>query len=93
MRVFIVHAHPEPKSFNGALTRTATETLRATRARSHRLGSPRCRLQPGVRPPQLRNMHDANYFRQQAVQTYAATHNDFAPEIAAEMEKLFGATH
>ena len=21
MRVFIVHAHPEPKSFNGALTR------------------------------------------------------------------------
>jgi putative NADPH-quinone reductase len=23
MNVLIVHAHPEPKSFNGALTRTA----------------------------------------------------------------------
>jgi NAD(P)H dehydrogenase (quinone) len=29
MRVFIVHAHPEPESFNGALARRATETLRA----------------------------------------------------------------
>ena len=28
MRVFIVHAHPEPKSFNGAMTRAASEALR-----------------------------------------------------------------
>src|SRR5215469_16872122 len=27
MRVFIVHAHPEPMSFSGALTRTATAAL------------------------------------------------------------------
>jgi len=27
MRAFIVHAHPEPQSFNGALTRVAAETL------------------------------------------------------------------
>ena len=26
MRVFIVHAHPEPKSFNGAMTRAASAT-------------------------------------------------------------------
>ncbi|MDX8444687.1 NAD(P)H-dependent oxidoreductase [Mesorhizobium captivum] len=30
VRVFIVHAHPEPKSFNGALTRTAQEALSAS---------------------------------------------------------------
>ncbi len=29
MRVFIVHAQPEPKSFNGALTRAAMEALTA----------------------------------------------------------------
>ena len=29
MRVFIVHAHPEKKSFNGALTATAVEALQA----------------------------------------------------------------
>ena len=27
MRYLIVHAHPEPKSLNGALTRTAAEAL------------------------------------------------------------------
>src|SRR5215472_10600478 len=27
MRVFIVHAHPEPMSFSGAMTRTATAAL------------------------------------------------------------------
>ena len=29
MRVFIVHAHPEERSFNGAMTRMASETLAA----------------------------------------------------------------
>ena len=29
MRVFIVHAHHEPKSFNGALTQAAREALLA----------------------------------------------------------------
>ena len=28
MRVFIVHAHPEPRSFNGAMTQAATGALR-----------------------------------------------------------------
>jgi putative NADPH-quinone reductase len=27
MNVFIVHAHPEPRSFNGALTNVAREVL------------------------------------------------------------------
>ncbi len=29
MEVFIVYWHPEPKSFNGAMFRTACETLAA----------------------------------------------------------------
>jgi NAD(P)H dehydrogenase (quinone) len=29
MRAFIVYAHPEPKSFNGAWFQTAQQTLRA----------------------------------------------------------------
>lgn len=29
MNVFILHAHPEPKSFNGGLFHSATETLQA----------------------------------------------------------------
>ena len=30
MNALIVHAHPEPKSFNGALFQTAQDTLRAS---------------------------------------------------------------
>jgi len=33
--------------------------------------------------------HDPNYFRQQAEETHAAAHDGFAPEIQAEMDKLF----
>ena len=29
MNVFLLNAHPEPRSFNGAMFRTAQETLRA----------------------------------------------------------------
>jgi NAD(P)H dehydrogenase (quinone) len=42
MRVFIVHAHPEPKSFNGAMTRAATDALTAA---GHEVNvSDRCRI-------------------------------------------------
>jgi NAD(P)H dehydrogenase (quinone) len=89
MRVFIVHAHPEPKSFNGALTRVATEALHAE---GHEVIV--SDLYPaGFNPVSDRRnfttMNDSSYFRQQAEEAYAAAHDGFAPDIAAEMEKLF----
>jgi NAD(P)H dehydrogenase (quinone) len=89
MRVFIVHAHPEPESFNGALTRTASETLRAHGHEVIVSDRYAAHFNPVSDRRNFVTVHDANYFRQQAEEAYAATHNGFVPEIAAEMEKLF----
>lgn len=89
MRVFIVHAHPEPKSFNGAMTRAASEALRE--AGHEVLVSDLYAM--GFNPVSSRHnfltVHDSDYYRQQAEEAFAAEKNAFAPEIQAEMDKLF----
>ena len=89
MRVFIVHAHPEPKSFNGALTRVATETLHAHGHEVIVSDLYAAEFNPVSDRRNFVTVHDSDYFRQQAEEAYAAAHDGFAPEIAAEMEKLF----
>jgi NAD(P)H dehydrogenase (quinone) len=89
MRVFIVHAHPEPQSFNGALTNAATTTLSGS---GHEVAVSDL-YAAGFNPVSDRRnfvtVHDSNYFRQQAEEAHAAAHGGFAPDIVAEMEKLF----
>jgi NAD(P)H dehydrogenase (quinone) len=89
MRVFIVHAHPEPKSFNGAMTRAASQALRE--AGHEVLVSDLYAM--GFNPVSSRHnfltVRDSDYYRQQAEEAFAAEQNGFAPDIQAEMEKLF----
>jgi NAD(P)H dehydrogenase (quinone) len=89
MRVFIVHAHPEERSFNGAMTRMASETLAA--AGHDVLVSDLYRM--GFDPVSDRRnfvtVADPDYFRQQAEEAHAASHDGFAAEIRDEQEKLF----
>ncbi|MGA9319779.1 MAG: NAD(P)H-dependent oxidoreductase [Xanthobacteraceae bacterium] len=89
MRVFIVHAHPEPKSFNGAMTREAVQAL--TAAGHDVIVSDLYAM--GFNPVSDRRnfvtVKDADYYRQQNEEAYAAAHNGFAPDIQAEMDKLF----
>jgi NAD(P)H dehydrogenase (quinone) len=89
MRVFIVHAHPEPKSFNGAMTREAVQALAA--AGHDVIVSDLYAM--GFNPVSDRHnfvaVKDADYYRQQNEETYAAAHDGFAPDIQAEMDKLF----
>jgi NAD(P)H dehydrogenase (quinone) len=88
MRVFIVHAHPEPRSFNGALTRNAAEELGS---RGHEvivsdlygMG-----FDPVSGRANFRTVRDREYFRQQAEEAHAAALNGFAPELQAEHDKL-----
>jgi NAD(P)H dehydrogenase (quinone) len=89
MRIFIVHAHPEPKSFNGAMTRAATEALNGAGhevvvSDLHAIG-----FIPVSDRRNFNTVHDPNYFRQQAEEAHAATHDGFAPDIQQEMDKLF----
>lgn len=88
MKVFIVHAHPEPKSFNGALTHKARQHLTGNghevivsdlyainwQARSDRAN--------------FTSVADADYFKQQSEETNATKLSAFAADIAAEQDKL-----
>jgi NAD(P)H dehydrogenase (quinone) len=89
MRVFIVHAHPEPQSFNGAMTRAAVDALTAGGhdvivSDLYAMG-----FNPVSDRRNFTTTHNAEYFRQQAEEAHAAQHDGFAPELQAEMDKLF----
>ena len=89
MRVFIVHAHHEPQSFNGAMTRAATEAL--TAAGHEVIVSDLYAM--GFNPVSDRRnfvtVRDPDYLRQQAEEANAVEHDGFAPDVQAEMDKLF----
>jgi NAD(P)H dehydrogenase (quinone) len=89
MRVFIVHAHPEPQSFNGAMTATAVETLAGAGHETEVSDLYRMGFDPTSGRRNFRTVHDPAYFRQQAEEAHAATNDGFAADIQAEQDKLF----
>jgi NAD(P)H dehydrogenase (quinone) len=88
MRVFIVHAHPEPKSFNGAMTRTAREALTAA---GHEVVVSDLYAM-GFNPVSDRRnfvtVADPAYYRQQNEEAHAVAHDGLAADITAELAKL-----
>lgn len=89
MRVFIVHAHPEPKSFNGAMTRAACEALRAAGHDVALSDLYAMGFNPVSDRRNFTTVRDPDSYRQQAEEAYAAIHDGFAPDLQAEMDKLF----
>jgi NAD(P)H dehydrogenase (quinone) len=89
MRVFIVHAHPEPKSFNGAMTLAAVGALTAAGHDVEVSDLYGMRFNPISDRSNFVTTYDEDYFRQQAEEAYAAAHDGFAAEVQAEMDKLF----
>ncbi|WP_374572289.1 NAD(P)H-dependent oxidoreductase [Phenylobacterium sp.] len=88
MRVLIVHAHHEPKSFNAAMTDTAVRTLRAA---GHEVVVSDLYAQGFDPVSDRRNfttVADAAVLKQQAEEALASAEGGFAPELAAEIEKL-----
>jgi NAD(P)H dehydrogenase (quinone) len=89
MRILIVHAHPEPKSFNGAMTRTATAALteaghEVTVSDLYAMG-----FNPVSDRSNFTTVADPDTYKQQIEEAHAAAHDGFAPELQAEMDKLF----
>jgi NAD(P)H dehydrogenase (quinone) len=89
MKVFIVHAHPEPKSFNGALTRTAIETLGGAGHEVKVSDLYAMGWDPVSGPHNFKSRAEPGYFKQQVEETHAAATGGFVPEIQAEIDKLF----
>ncbi len=88
MRYFIVHAHHEPASFNGALTAAATKALteaghKVDVSDLHAMG-----FDPVSDRRNFTTTANPEYLKQQAEETHATEHNGFVPELEAEMVKL-----
>src|SRR5579862_7071550 len=89
MRVFIVHAHPEPMSFNGAMTRAGAAALKdagheVVVSDLYAMG-----FNPVSGRHNFTTIGDPKVYRQQAEEAHAAVHDGFAPDLQREMDKLF----
>ena len=89
MRVFIVHAHHERQSFNGAMTREAEAALHAAGHEVIVSDLYAMKFDPVSDRRNFTTVKDTARLRQQSEEAFAAEHDGFAPDIQAEMEKLF----
>jgi NAD(P)H dehydrogenase (quinone) len=87
-RVLIVHAHPEPASFNAALTRAAAEALRGAghTVTVSDLYAEGFEGMAGRRD--FSTTADPSRFHYQSEQAYAAAHDGFAATIRREQERV-----
>jgi len=88
MRVFIVHAHPEPSSFNGAMTREASLALAAAGHEVIVSDLYAMGFDPVSDRRNFVTVADATRLKQQNEEEYASVHNGYIPELQAEMDKL-----
>lgn len=89
MKLFIVHAHHEPRSFNGAMTAAAVE---AAKSRGHEVRVSdlyAMKFDPVSDRRNFTGVKDPAYLKQQVEENHATETNGFAPDIAAEMDKVF----
>lgn len=88
MKVFLVHAHPEPKSFNGALFQTAQDTLRAAGHAVQTSDLYAMKFDPVSDRRNFTTVKNPDYFKQQIEEMHATEVSGFAPDVEAEMRKM-----
>jgi NAD(P)H dehydrogenase (quinone) len=88
MNVFIVHAHPEPASFNAALTGRAREVL-STKGHTVEISDLYAMpFNPVYGRHNTTTVRDSTFFKPQLEEQHASEVDGFAPDILAEIEKL-----
>jgi len=88
MKVFIVYAQAEPKSFNGALFRTARETLQATGHSIEISDLYGMKFDPVSDRRNFATVKNPDFFKQQIEEMYATEAGGFAPDVEGELRKL-----
>jgi NAD(P)H dehydrogenase (quinone) len=91
MKALIVHAHPEPQSFNGALTNAAVETLRAEGHEVVVSDLYAERFNAAGGPDDFQERARPEYFHYQTEQQNAALKQNYVPELEREMKRLYAA--
>jgi NAD(P)H dehydrogenase (quinone) len=88
MKAFIVYAHPEPKSFNGALLQRGVETLTESHHDVKVSDLYAMKFDPVSDRRNFLQRKDPHTFKQQQEEMHATERNGFAAEIALEMDRL-----
>lgn len=88
MKILIVFAHPEEKSFNGALFRTTIATLEEAGHEVKTSDLYKSNFQPVSDQRNFTRLKDATYFKQQHEELYAAQQHTFSTDILSEQEKV-----
>lgn len=91
MNVLLVYAHPEPRSFNGAMKDVAVHTLSQAGHQVRLSDLYAMKFNPVVEPSQFPERADPAFFRLLKEQRHAAETGATAGDVAAEQEKLFWA--
>jgi hypothetical protein len=91
MNVLIVHAHPEPKSFNGALKELTAEVLAGEGHEVRVSDLYAMGFEATAGPGDFLERADSQTFRLQTEQTHAHATGTFAADVQAEMEKVLWA--
>lgn len=87
-RVLIVHAHPEPTSFNAALTRRASEALSGAGREVVVSDLYAMAFDPVSDRRNFAGVWRADRFSQQDEERHASASHGFVPALQAEMDKL-----
>src|ERR1043165_7113468 len=85
MKVFIVHAHHEPASFNGSLTREAVAALRNAGHELRVSDLYEMDFDPVSDRRNFTSIKDPSRLKQQVEEEHASVVNGYAPELQAEM--------
>lgn len=88
MNVLIVYAHPEPKSMNAAMVHAAVEALEAAGYQVRVSDLYAMQFNAVSDRSNFTSVHNSTYFKQQLEEMHATTVNGFAPDVAAEQEKV-----
>lgn len=88
MKILIVYWHPEPHSFNGAMFRTACETLTAAGHEVKTSDLHNMCFDPVSSRKNFTTVKDPHYFKPQIEEMHATEVNGFSAEITSEMQKV-----
>lgn len=89
MKVFLVHAHPEPRSFTSAMKDVAIETLTGAGHEVRVSDLYAMRFKASLDAEDFPEAADPGFFKAQAEQVKAHESGALAADILAEQEKLF----
>jgi len=88
LKVLLVLAHPERRSFNGAMADTAIETLRGLGHHVAFSDLYRMEWDPVSDRRNFTSVKNPDYFKQQGEEDHATDIHGFAPDVEAEIAKM-----